>query len=106
MRELETRLTKCENLLEQFSALQLEIERFDPIATSSELVNFEDLYFSAHAEIKHFLDNHLQLDQTTSSINQIGNNTNIKLPTIDLPKFLGTYERWLEFKEFFSFLIH
>ncbi|XP_072400437.1 uncharacterized protein [Diabrotica undecimpunctata] len=32
--------------------------------------------------------------------------SNIRLPTIDLPKFTGLFERWLEFRDLFLSLIH
>lgn len=118
--ELELRLTKVESLISEFEQIQGEIEniekeQFDKNGTE----NFESAYFEAISNATIVLSELSQPSQTTTPVvdsNTASHNpsivpprsnyTDIKLPTIELPKFNGAYEQWHEFRTLFISLIH
>jgi len=113
--ELELRIQTVENcLLSEFSEVQLEIETADPDNFDpSETSTFESFYFTKVAEAKHLLKNYNQpptneVLYTLGQSNQLATerHSGAKLPVIELPKFNGAADRWLEFKDLFLSLVH
>lgn len=120
--ETQVRLEKVESLLGEFDEIQYEIEskheNYD--AQLKERENFETILYKNIAIAKQLItsnqDNLRNIDSnaTTSHNSQgVANsdsferfNNRIKLPQIDLPKFDGFYEKWLEFRDTFQSLIH
>ncbi|KAJ8733938.1 hypothetical protein PYW07_014489 [Mythimna separata] len=104
--ELQFRLQKAETLLASFSEIQDEI---DLNVSDSQLEieleereSFENRYYSTMASSKCLLnqDDSSIKESTSKNINSI------KLPTIKLPSFDGSYDQWLEFKDTYLSLIH
>ncbi|KAL0840844.1 hypothetical protein ABMA28_014649 [Loxostege sticticalis] len=115
-RELQVRMGKIESLYDQYDQVQLQleclVEEMDTQLT--ERASFESLYYKALSNAQGLLDEHtvkvsnLQNNDRsfhTPSLNA-HNNRLVKLPTIQLPKFSGSYDNWLEFHDTFTSLIH
>lgn len=109
--EIEMRVKSLEtNLLTDFSELQLEMENLDPDSYVSETDEFESLYYQIISEAKQFLLSNTQ-NSIQSSDSFVPNNLSVKkpgakLPIIELPKFSGAYEKWLEFRDLYLSLVH
>lgn len=53
------------------------------------------------------LQQHMQLDHSIHNSSTPGvNEADVRLPRITLPKFDGNYQRWMEFKDLFTELVH
>lgn len=126
--ELELRIAKYDSLLHEFEELQTNIE----ILTSDEAIAqqfsereiFEDGYFKGMSLGKELLSKKPVDLQTLGNLDAVSYHSdsinsgptdhsyrsniqsNIKLPTIELPKFNGNFDKWLEFKDTFESLIH
>ncbi|XP_031353317.1 uncharacterized protein LOC116178110 [Photinus pyralis] len=115
--ELNIRLSKIESTLDKFESIQEEIETFsEPPGVIDEIERdqFETNYYSLMRDIKHLISSYESLHQqnssdsnsTTSSIGLNQALQQIKLPIINLPKFTGKYEEWVEFRDCFKALIN
>lgn len=102
--ELRSRFNKAEPLLEQFTELQDEIDIYisDHLLDRElkERQSFEDLYYASVAKSK------CKLNEFTPKQGQSCSQSKIKLPTISLPAFDGSYDHWLEFRDTYLSLIH
>lgn len=111
-KELELRLGKMEILYGQYDEIQLALECVseDVNIRLSERSEFESLYYKAIIRAKGLLsDMSKNHDSSLHSDNAQLQNTMhrpVKLPTIQLPKFNGSYDNWLEFRDTFTSLIH
>ncbi|KAI5644627.1 putative peptidase (DUF1758) domain-containing protein [Phthorimaea operculella] len=109
--ELQLRINTFESLLSKYDDVQTEIEcaADDVEAQSNEREEFENSYYKALAVANNLLaefDKLLKLDFKSVAGSERGNKQNlVKLPTIQLPKFNGSYENWLHFRDTFSSLI-
>lgn len=122
---LELRLRKIEEvLLKDFNQVQRALEKADPSELRGrERDDFEDLYYACTGRgirlIRNYYDSKPNLklvpsvnQNTNQSFNQSNNNTNTAttsnkgLPTIELIKFHGEYEKWAQFRDLFKTLIH
>nr|XP_037868702.1 uncharacterized protein LOC119628871 [Bombyx mori] len=101
--ELQVRVQKIEQLFEQFSEIQDDIDmKVSDLQLENELLvreSFENQYYSIVAKAKCILNNKSEKSSSTKK-------SCIKLPTISLPSFDGNYDNWLEFRDTFSSLIH
>lgn len=115
--ELESRLTKQETLFEEFQDCQsaIEILHNDLEEQISERELFENSHFKLIAVCKQIVSNHAQVnfDENDNSFSQVDSlhsdhhlTGGVKLPQIELPKFQGDYEKWLEFRDTYLSLIH
>lgn len=106
--QLEIRLEKVEYLWTQFDNVQTEIESFeDEAETSTERELFENAYFEAISKTKDIINNKTKTETNTrSASNSSEPLINVKLPTLNLPIFNGSYEQWLPFYDSFNALIH
>lgn len=114
--ELDTRLRDLEgSLLSEYSVIQVELEAIDLEQYGEEEEgSFESNYYTTISEAKQLLialSNHPQTQAPMPGSNsRFSNNSkhsiNVKLPSIELPKFSGLYEKWYEFKELYLSLIH
>lgn len=114
--DLECRLQKFEPLCEEFDALQTEIEILsdepqtkDEVPLEREL--FDNDYYSLVATAKSLLPAKSKTqDMSTTSFSDAESSGQVRnlvrLPKIDLPRFSGGYQNWLEFKDTFLSLIH
>ncbi|KAL0860765.1 hypothetical protein ABMA27_009309 [Loxostege sticticalis] len=115
-RELQVRMGKIESLYDQYDQVQLQleclVEEMDTQLT--ERARFESLYYKALSNAQGLLDEHTvkvrNLQKNDRSFHTTSpnahNNRLVKLPTIQLPKFSGSYDNWLEFHDTFTSLIH
>ncbi|KAJ0183500.1 hypothetical protein K1T71_001476 [Dendrolimus kikuchii] len=104
--ELNERLLKSESLFDKFSDIQDEIElNMSEFQLEKELLEreaFENQFYEIMAQYKCFLKESGSLEHSFCQSNR----NFIKLPTISLPSFDGTYDQWLEFRDTFQSLIH
>ncbi|XP_045483078.1 uncharacterized protein LOC123688551, partial [Harmonia axyridis] len=105
--QIPARLEKCKELWNEFENLQIQIEELDinhPDLQEQERIEFQDAYFEsialADTKISQFMKGSL-----CSSENSIAER-NVKLPTMQIPEFQGSYKNWLEFYDSFNALIH
>lgn len=112
---LEARLDEALGLLAEFENIQAKIEDLDSEADhETERRNFEDAYFTTIGKAKMLLRS--RANATPISIDSVLTaNTNmnstaiqpaIKLPTMNLPTFNGSYDQWLNFHDAFKTMIH
>lgn len=106
-RELQLRTGKIESLYDQYDEVQLKIECLtdNTDLQLSERTEFERHYYRILADAQGILDTYQKDKVGSASSNFRSNRTLVKLPTIQLPKFGGSYETWLEFHDTFSSLI-
>lgn len=119
--ELQARLSRMDALYTQFEEIQCEI---DVLVDENELAvhsaartEFEDLFYANIALAQEILNANkpVKNDDNSSSDSYVSGDAEmhartstrgIKLPTIQIPKFSGQYEEWLEFHDLFVSLIH
>lgn len=107
--ELQLRTEKIESLYAEFDSVQLQLECMSetPEAEAAERSSVETQYFSLMAMAKYMINSFAKSDDCESKSSRSSNrNQLVKLPTIQLPKFTGLYDNWLEFRDTFSSLIH
>ncbi|KAJ8983230.1 hypothetical protein NQ317_005319 [Molorchus minor] len=116
--ELEQRLERAQDLINIFDDIQGQIENICENLDQQylEQENFQTSFFAIISKAKYLLTkNTLQPQPSLSSegpsirpltYTDEHKKQNIKLPTIQLKKFHGHYEEWLEFRDTFESLIH
>ncbi|KAJ8975719.1 hypothetical protein NQ317_004183 [Molorchus minor] len=101
--QLTERLKTLELVKVEFDEIQnlieMSVENVDLKNQYTIRFEFEDDYFTQIALAKQIIHDN---DESDSNLNL----KNIKLPTINLPKFTGIYQNWLEFRDTFRSLIH
>ncbi|KAJ8980332.1 hypothetical protein NQ317_008040 [Molorchus minor] len=122
--QLNVRLNKIEPAWEEFNELQSKIELIDTESSQAddhEREQFEEIYFSLTARINTLCKklNEVTQKEVISNVGSVsgsgaisvGNTNNnyaqsmVKLPTIKLTTFDGSYNNWLEFKDSFTALV-
>ncbi|XP_063543206.1 uncharacterized protein LOC134751689 isoform X1 [Cydia strobilella] len=81
----------------------------DDEAQLNERSDFEDLYYSSVAAAKELVTMHTKVapsDGVSDNNTRRHPHVKCKLPTITLPKFGGSYDTWLEFRDTFDSLIN
>lgn len=112
--ELQLRIGKLESIFDQYDEVQLKLECMseNPSIHDQDRISFEELYYKSVAKAQHLVNelapkSHCGSDHNSShTIKSNNNNQLVKLPTIQLPKFNGSYHDWLEFRDTFISLIH
>lgn len=114
--QLEQRINNAEKILCDFDIIQNEIECLadDPEVHYAEREEFENKFHSVLARSKTQLDNLNSESEDAKSSASAGHTSGacstsldgIKLPEIELPKFDGSYNLWMEFRDTFESLIH
>lgn len=109
--QLQLRIRKLELLYQQYDEVQLKLECMtDTLDTQiGERNEFESAYYAALSKAQGISDNFNKKREefeTCSHTSSTNNRRLVKLPTIQLPKFSGSYDRWLEFRDTFTSLIH
>lgn len=119
--ELELRLERQMNLLKEFEDTLISIECLvdnDP-ELLEEREKFEEIFYQSTSLCKKYISDFFNAknnpvvvvnENTESSVSSelppLNVQQNIKLPQIQLPKYSGAYENWLEFRESFDSLIN
>ncbi|KAG7307103.1 hypothetical protein JYU34_007243 [Plutella xylostella] len=117
IKELTIRLTKIENLFFEFDNIQTRIELLcDDEQQYLERELFESQYYSTVSIAQEIIENYSKFNEnknenhgsnkSTCSAACSGQFNNVKLPTINLPKFDGNYLTWLEYRDTFDSLIN
>ncbi|XP_049868956.1 uncharacterized protein LOC126368838 [Pectinophora gossypiella] len=101
--ELQLRTGKIESLYQQYDEVQSQLECIvdDVDGQIAERNEYESRYYKTLSKAQQLLTSFCS-DKAT----QPGTHKQVKLPTIQLPKFSGSYENWLEFRDTFSSLVH
>ncbi|XP_059054462.1 uncharacterized protein LOC131848562 [Achroia grisella] len=110
-RELQLRMGKIESLYEQYDQVQLRLECIvdNNEEQFKERSEFESQYFKAIAKAQGLQNVNVE---TMSNMGSDGgtrasnNHKLVRLPTIQLPRFSGSYDDYLEFRDTFTSLIH
>jgi hypothetical protein len=110
--EVESRLSKIEEMYTTFDELQeqIEITSDTPTGRYAERTEFENEYFAIVARARELLrkrgnaDVKVMSEAGSSSCHH--KNNLVRLPKIDLPQFSGHYQYFLEFRDTFLSLIH
>ncbi|KAJ0169598.1 hypothetical protein K1T71_014783 [Dendrolimus kikuchii] len=105
--ELQLRLRRMESMYEPYDEVQMRLECIvdDVQSQMSERSEFESLYYKTLSRAKNMLSNYNKEIQSQHS-DRASIHKPVKLPTIQLPKFNGNYNNWLEFRDTFTSLIH
>lgn len=122
--QLKLRLDKLDPAFTEFSQIQSDIEYYLEINNGSledkqnenvERESFENVYFDLVSKITTLINN-FQVKKLVSgtSLNSVASNNDLhvpqpittKLPTLKLPTFSGSIEKWLEFRDIFLSLVH
>lgn len=106
--DLKLRLQGATSLYAEFNELQTKIEESVLEVDLDEQLNqrdsFEDCYYSTLARAESMI----KKEEVTSACSKRchSHNDTIKLPTISVPTFDGSCDRWLEFRDTFQSLVH
>lgn len=110
LHELTHRFNNAKSLLNEFNSIQSSIEE---LVSESELVqqldcreSFENSYYSIITEADKLLTSKDDKSSENNDINFKCKSSLIKLPTITLPSFDGSYNNWLEFRDTYLSMIH
>ncbi|XP_072375596.1 uncharacterized protein [Diabrotica undecimpunctata] len=104
--ELQDRLHRSECILLQFEDIQCQIESCLDEIPEEELnyrEDFENAYFKASTAAKQLIEATNQSVPVSQSSN--AHSSGVTLPSIQLPKFTGCFENWLEFHDSFNSII-
>lgn len=115
--QLEERVIRLENTFVEFNQIQTDIEAIaeDVDAQYNSRNDIENTFYLLLAEAKLLSKKANPQSTNLGSVHEIQSVASadsgtqfqgVKLPTIQLPKFDGTYELWLEFRDTFDSLIH
>jgi hypothetical protein len=111
--ELQLRFNKMELLYSHYDEVQLTLEccADDIEVQLSDRRDFETVYYKILSEAQGILlhNSHKKPSSQCGSdkvFSCASNRQSVKLPTIQLPKFSGSYEGWLEFHDTYCSLIH
>lgn len=108
--ELQLRISRMDKMLDSFDEVQLSIECIvdEPESQEIERSEFEKSYYKILTLARKILNDCKRAESIATELNtrRSCSHNNIKLPIIQLPKFSGSYDNWLEFHDTFSSLIH
>ncbi|XP_048007553.1 uncharacterized protein LOC125242701 [Leguminivora glycinivorella] len=112
--ELQLRMAKIESLYGHYDEVQLKLEcsSNNSEAQLNERAEFESRYFKLLSHAQDILAKHTKNQESdfnsaaSEQSSRKGNNKLVRLPTIQLPKYNGSYENWLGFRDTFTSLIH
>lgn len=111
--QLQLRLSMADNYLSEYDqqndVIIMNCSDNEVNEVMLEREEFASNYFiaisRAQLQLKRLLGNVSQSSNQTNVTNNVEVNT-IKLPNIQLPKFDGSYNNWLEFRDLYESLIH
>ena len=112
--EIESRLENASKLLVDYESTQDEIDCKLIEVTPDELqyrIDFEDNYYESVSVAKQYLSKSNQVipNISTLNINQLNENLNaacnIRLPVLELPRYGGEYDKWMNFHDTFNSLV-
>ncbi|GBM63063.1 Fatty acyl-CoA reductase wat [Araneus ventricosus] len=103
--EILIRLQSLEDLSKEIEKLDAELSVED-----SEIVEFDDRYFSLKLKLQNKIDA-LNVSHSTTVENQnssvvVQSNSNFRLPKLNIPVFSGKFENWMNFQDLFVSTVH
>ncbi|KAH9637615.1 hypothetical protein HF086_010798 [Spodoptera exigua] len=102
-------IRKCETLYKDFETFQDKIELLCDESEIQEQINtrstIENQFITAISTLQDILEK-LNPVNVKSQLPSQSNESSVKLPTIKLPVFDGSYLKWLEFRDTYLSLIH
>lgn len=117
--EIISRIQKIENIFDEFNSVQNELEILDDSEKEcAERDTFESDYYQYIAKAKQIVNNFYRLQNQATNQQQLGpspisaqpnisrQSFDVKLPSLVLPEFNGSYDKWQTFFDLFSALIH
>lgn len=108
--ELQLRIARMEKMFDRFEEVQLSLECVVDESESQQLERneFEKQYYKLLSRARKIHNGCKRAESVTTEVSQRRScvHNNIKLPIIQLPKFSGSYDNWLEFHDTFTSLIH
>lgn len=108
--ELTLRLTKLQDLSNQFDETQLMLETLEEGEVEKQMLEREETenrLFSLMAKAQELIDNFNESNNKSSSSSQCNSGqSNIKLPPLKISSFNGDTNKWLEFHGMYLSLIH
>lgn len=115
LKELKTRLKRIEEMFDDYNLIQTCIEvkecKLDSVSdlNNEERRETEDTLFMVISQAQEIIEQNEKSNCDDSSSSKSGHDvipTNVKLPTIKLPNFDGDSNKWLEFRDIYTSLIH
>jgi len=111
--ETAARLERVETIWKEFDAVQTELEDINEAELQSqERDSFENKFYQAVTRAKNITAIHAS-NALPERIAQIANQpiniiqpNKLRLPTIDIPKFDGSWDKWLPFRDTFTLMVH
>lgn len=112
--ELEIRLNRFESLINEYEEVQDELDgcpNIDEVQEENYRRDFENIFYPSVAGAKSIISKLSVIDAAVNAgeVSESGSvslqNFNVKLPTIEIPKFSGKFENWLDFHDSFDSLI-
>ncbi|XP_032685831.1 uncharacterized protein LOC116850993 [Odontomachus brunneus] len=117
--EVKLRLNKLDDLWKSLEEILTELAVHDENVTDEQvdkvLVNYEKKYFDLKLAGERIIKNRVRPTLALDDLNQAAlpdvprvrnNDSNVRLPKINLPTFSGDYEEWYSFFNTFNALIH
>ncbi|KAB0797907.1 hypothetical protein PPYR_09115 [Photinus pyralis] len=104
--ELKSRLGKAEHFLNDFENVQSQIECLEDTDETAQSEEFENSFFKVLAKARNIIENYRPANDTIISNTQSNSNFNVKLPTMHLPEFDGSYDKWMGFCDTFDALVN
>lgn len=105
--DLKLRMQSSTNLFSEYNIIQTQIEESVPDTDLDEQLTqrelFENYYYTILSKAE-CLSNNQTIARDTQNSSHLNNS--VKLPTIHMPTFDGSYEHWLEFRDTFLSLVH
>ncbi|GBN51506.1 hypothetical protein AVEN_246686-1, partial [Araneus ventricosus] len=93
-------LQRLEELIKEYEKLDAEVSFED-----TEIVEFEDRYFSLKLKLQNKIDalnvSHSTTVERQNSSVVVQSNSNYRLPKLNVPVFSGKFEDWMNFKDLF-----
>lgn len=107
--ELVLRLSKLDSLYAQYDEIQTRLECLSEDFEQQlvEREEFESRYYKTLSQAQEILANYKKSQvPLPTDYSRSGKQISVKLPTIQIPKFSGSLNNWLEFRDTFTSLIH
>lgn len=105
--EVKLRMVGSQNLMNDFNHVQTQIEDISPESEIDSILESRELFEREYFSVLALAECMSHSDESSTGKSKLPvEKCNIKLPTISVPDFDGTYEHWLEYRDTFASLVH